>query len=197
MAQPSENPTVGILLFDDVEVLDFAGPYEVFSTARDASGQPLLRVVTVAAQRQVRCVGGLRVVADATFAECPPLDVLVVPGGPGAREVTDEQKVLIPFIQQESRQAALTTSVCTGAFLLGRAQLLAGRKATTHALRLERFRDEFPDVEVVAAKIVDEGEIITAAGVSSGIDLALHVVERLFGAEVRRRSAAGLDGPWE
>ena len=92
MEQRAASPrTVGIVLFDNVEVLDFAGPYEVLSGARDDRGQPCLRVLTVAPRPQVRCRGGLRVVVDSTLAECPPLDVIVVPGGPGADVRTPEQ----------------------------------------------------------------------------------------------------------
>ena len=188
--------TVGIVRFDDVEVLDFAGPYEVLSSARDARKEPLLRVVTVAAKPQVRCRGGLRVTVDHLLDDCPPLDVLVVPGGPGADVRTPEQEQIIPFLRERRSQAQVLASVCTGAFILGRTSLLDGRRATTHSKLLDPFRSEFPHIDVVEAKVVDGGAIITAAGVSSGIDLALHLLERWFGQEVRSRSARDLDGPW-
>jgi transcriptional regulator GlxA family with amidase domain len=188
---------VGILLFDDVEVLDFAGPYEVCSGTRDPSGQPYVDVVTVGTRREVRCRGGLRVHPDHAIEDCPALDALIVPGGPGADERTPVQdELILPFLRERAGSTATVASVCTGAFLLGRAGLLDGRRATTHSSALEALRREFPAVDVVTAKVVDEGPIVTAAGVSSGIDLGLHLFERWFGPEARARAAEGLDGPW-
>jgi transcriptional regulator GlxA family with amidase domain len=191
------EPLVGILLYDDVEVLDFAGPYEVFSGTTDPAGRPYVRPLTIAAAPQVRCRGGLRVVVDTTIADCPPLYALVVPGGPGAdRRTAIQDAVLLPFIRTVAPATPTVASVCTGAFLLGRAGLLDGHRATTHSATLRELRAEFPAVTVVEAKIVDEGDLLTAGGVSSGIDLALHLLERWFGPEARGRAAVGLDGPW-
>jgi transcriptional regulator GlxA family with amidase domain len=188
---------VGILLFDDVEVLDFAGPYEVCCGTLDPLGQPYVDVVTVGAGAEVTCRGGLRVHPDHVIRECPALDALIVPGGPGADQRTPVQEELIlPFLRERARSTQTIASVCTGAFLLGRAGLLDGRRATTHSAALEALRAEFPAIDVVADKVVDEGHIVTAAGVSSGIDLALHLFERWFGAPARARAAQGLDGPW-
>lgn len=197
MSAEVQRPVVAITLFDRVEVLDFAGPYEVLSGAKDDAGSPCLRVVTVAARPEVRCNGGLRVLVDYTLDRCPPLDAIVVPGGPGADDPTPEQELLIPFLRLRSDQVRVTTSVCTGAFILGRASLLDGRQATTHSKLLAPFRAEFPRVKTVEAKVVDEGNVITAAGVSSGIDLALYLLEKWFGPEVRQRSARDLDGAWQ
>jgi transcriptional regulator GlxA family with amidase domain len=198
MSTSAPLPVVGILLFDRVEVLDFAGPYEVLSVAKDENGDPCLRVLTLATQPTVVCNGGLHVIVDATLAECPPLDALIVPGGPGADDRTPEQEEsLIPFLQDRAPRAKLVASVCTGAFILGRAGLLDGRRATTHSHLLEAFRTEFPLVEAVASKVVDQGAIVTAAGVSSGIDLALYLLDKWFGPDVRERSARNLDGPWQ
>ncbi|HEX2035126.1 MAG TPA: DJ-1/PfpI family protein [Chloroflexota bacterium] len=192
-----DTPVAGILLFDQVEVLDFAGPYEVLAASRDAAGAPAFRVLTIAARATVRCVGGLRVLPDTSLADCPPLDLLVVPGGPGAREPSPEQETTIPFIRQQAERVQILASVCTGAFLLARAGLLTGRRATTHRDRLERLQAEFPDVRVERATVVDEGRIVTAAGVASGIDLGLHLLARWYGPDVRRSAARRLDGPWE
>ena len=134
---------------------------------------------------------------DHLIEDCPPLDALIVPGGPGADERTPVQEELIlPFLRARAGSTATVASVCTGAFLLGRAGLLDGQRATTHSAALEALRTEFPATDVVAAKVVDEGAIATAAGVSSGIDLALHLFERWFGTAARARAAQGLDGPW-
>jgi transcriptional regulator GlxA family with amidase domain len=188
---------VGILLFDEVEVLDFAGPYEVCSGTLDPSGEPYVSVLTVGTAAEVRCRGGLRVRPDRVLADCPPLDALIVPGGPSADERTPEQDdVILPFLRGRAISTPTLASVCTGAFLLARAGLLDGRRATTNTHALEALRREFPGLEVVDAKVVDAGPILTASGVSSGIDLMLHLYERWFGAEARRRAADGLDGPW-
>ena len=104
--------------------------------------------------------------------------------------------MLLPFLRERGTTTPTVASVCTGAFLLGRAGLLDGRRATTHSQALPALRAEFPDIDVVGGKIVDEGSILSAAGVSSGIDLALHLYERWFGPEARARAATGLDGPW-
>lgn len=191
------RPLVGILVFDAVEVLDFAGPFEVFSGTRAPHGEPYVDVVTIGASAQVRTRGGLQLLPAYTLAECPPLDALIVPGGPGADErsvIQDE--LILPFLRQRAGSTPTVASVCTGAFLLGRAGLLDGRRATTHTAALAALRAEFPAVAVVERKFVDEGAILTAAGVSSGIDLALHLMERWFGPEARARAARGLDGPW-
>lgn len=188
---------VGILVFDDVEVLDFAGPFEVFSGTRAPDGDPYVHVVTVGATAQVRTRGGLRLLPTHTLADCPALDALIVPGGPGADERSAIQdECILPFLRRRAGSTATVASVCTGAFLLGRAGLLDGRRATTHTAALEALQREFPASEVIAQKIVDEGTILTAAGVSSGIDLALHLMECWFGPEARARAARSLDGPW-
>jgi transcriptional regulator GlxA family with amidase domain len=191
------SPVVGILVFDDVEVLDFAGPYEVLSATQDPAGRPYVRVVVVGTGPEIRCRGGLRIRPAVTLDSCPPLDALVVPGGPGADERTPvQEEAILPFLRRVATTTPTVASVCTGAFLLARAGLLEGRRVTTHRDALAKLRAEFPSLDVVHDKVIDEGAIVTAAGVSSGIDLALHLLERWFGPEVRARGAAGLDGPW-
>ncbi len=188
---------MGILLFDEVEVLDFAGPYEVCCGTRDPLGHPYVDLVTTGTSRQVRCQGGLRVEPDHVIQDCPELDALIVPGGPGADARTPVQdEIILPFLRERAESIGTVASVCTGAFLLGRAGLLDGRQATTNSSALEALRREFPRVDVVAAKVVDEGAILTAAGVSSGVDLGLHLFERWFGPVTRARAAQALDGPW-
>jgi transcriptional regulator GlxA family with amidase domain len=210
MSQPPRHPAatgspegvrtprvVGILLFDDIEVLDFAGPYEVCSGTRAPDGRPYVDVVTIGTGPIVTCRGGLRVQPDHGLTDHPPIDALIVPGGPGAdRRTPDQDELIVPFLRSRADGALTIASVCTGAFLLGRAGLLDGHRATTHSAALEALRAEFPAAEVVAAKVVDEGPLLSAAGVSSGIDLMLHLFERWFGPEARARAARGLDGPW-
>jgi transcriptional regulator GlxA family with amidase domain len=197
VSNEAKRPVVGVLLFDGVEVLDFAGPYEVLSGARFPDGGACLDVKTIAPRAQTTCNGGLRVLVDHTLDDCPPLDLVVIPGGPGADYRTpDQDQSIIPFLQRRASEVRLTASVCTGAFVLGRTGLLDGRKATTHSKLLDMFRAEFPNINAVEAKVVDEESVVTAAGVSSGIDLALYILEKWFGPEVRRRSARDLDGAW-
>lgn len=185
---------IGILLFDDVEVLDFAGPYEVLSTAR-RNGAAGFEVFTLSQTQEVRCRGGLRVLTDALLDQKPHCDVLVVPGGPGAREEGSDEDPLIETIRRSAGHSVVA-GVCTGAFLMARAGLLAGRRATTHSARLEDLRVMAPTANVTSDKVIDEGQVITSGGVSSGIDMALHLVERYLGSEARADAAERLDGPW-
>jgi transcriptional regulator GlxA family with amidase domain len=192
---------VGILIFDDVEVLDFCGPFEVFSTARPADqhsdASPLFIAITIAeAMRTVTCRGGLLVQPNATIADHSPLDVLVVPGGQGTRRERHNERVL-DWIAAQDRSTALTTSVCTGAFLLAERGLLDGRRATTHWGSVDWMRSEYPTVSVLGdRRVVDEGRIITSAGVSAGIDMSLHVVARLHGIETAAWTARRMEYDW-
>jgi transcriptional regulator GlxA family with amidase domain len=193
--------TVAILLFEDVELLDFAGPYEVFSSARALTGshERLMQIVTVAEHSgPLRCRNGLVVVPDYALANCPLAEILLVPGGAGTRAVEGQREVL-NWLRERSRQAELTTSVCTGSFVLASAGLLAGRSATTHWESIEELRRRFPDVAVQEdERWVDAGEVITSAGVSAGIDMALHIVARLYGPSVARATALGIEyDSWE
>lgn len=195
MGGSSSKPLVGILLFDEVEVLDFAGPYEVFACAKDQEGGLLFDVLTLGAGPGATCTGGLVIKPDALMAQSPDLDILVVPGGAGARQ-GDLRTRMINFIQYQHKKGALITSVCTGAYLVAEAGLLEGKIATTHTRWLEDFASKYPNTRVVRQKVVDQLEAITAGGVASGIDLALYLIEKQYGPEERRREAARLDGPW-
>jgi transcriptional regulator GlxA family with amidase domain len=187
--------SVGILLFPDVEELDFAGPYEVFANASNQQKEPYCHVTTIGLAEEIRCRGGLRVRVDALLEECPPLDVLIVPGGPYAHNNFHNERIAT-LIRQQRKRATTIASVCTGAFFLAFAGLLDHQRATTHPSSRERLQQDYPQIEVVAEKVVDLGSIVTTGGVSSGIDLALHFLERWFGAEARQREARRLDGPW-
>jgi transcriptional regulator GlxA family with amidase domain len=197
--QPAPR-NVGILIFPDVEILDFCGPFEVFASATlpaQTDGGPEMRlfeVFTIAERSElVACRGGLLVQPNHTLDEHPPLDLVVIPGGYGTRR-EQENPVILDWIAQQRRTGALTTSVCTGAFLLGAAGLLDGLRATTHWTTIDGLRAHLPTTNVLAdARVVDEGEIITSAGVSAGIDMALHVVRRLHGDEVARRTARDME----
>ena len=192
--------TVGILIFDDVEVLDFCGPFEVFAAASSA-GEPgehrqLFQVVTIAEEdRIITCSGGLLVKPEATIENHPPLDILVVPGGYVDRALSHPH--LLEWIGRQDQQTRLTTSVCTGAYLLAERGLLNQHRATTHWTAIEMMRQRYPAVEMLAdTRIVDEGHIITSAGVSAGIDMSLHVVSRLFGEQVAAQTARYMEYDW-
>ena len=199
MSQESEL-TVGIFIFDGVEVLDFCGPFEVFSVAR-SPGDPgeshgLFQAVTIAEEdRIITCSGGLQVKPQATMKNHPPLDILVVPGGSVARELA--APAVLEWIGQQDQQTRLTTSVCTGAFLLAERGLLNQLRATTHWFWIEQMRQRYPAIKVLAdTRIVDEGHIITSAGISAGIDMSLHVVSRLYGEEVAAQTARDMEYDW-
>lgn len=191
--------TVGILIFDDVEVLDFAGPFEVFSVASrpdDGPGedQSLFTVQVIAETAEiVRCRNGLLVQPHHTIADHPPLDILVVPGGRGTRRLQSHRPVL-DWIAAQDRQTELTTSVCTGSLLLAHAGLLDEKRATTHWASIARLRESFPNTEVIEqTRYVDDGRIVTSAGVSAGIDMSLHVVACLHGVATAANTARHME----
>lgn len=193
---------VGILIFPDVEVLDFCGPFEVFSTTRlDESrrreDQSPFEVLLVAEGTEaVRATGGLRVLPGHTLASCPRLDLLVVPGGWGTRAGLENQ-ALINWIAARGAQVSTLTSVCTGAMLLGRAGLLDGRHATTHWRSLDWMRESYPKVTVEREQhVVEDGNVFTSAGISAGIDMALRVVARHCGEAVARATARHMEYPY-
>ena len=191
--------TIGIYLFDDVEVLDFAGPFEVFSTAarvvspETPQAGKLFEVFTVARQPgTVLARGGLQVLPDFHFANHPAIDVLVVPGGVVAAELVKRE--VIEWLARTADRCALTLSICTGAFLLGAAGLLDGQSATTHWEDIADLRAMFPKIAVREnVRWVDEGRIMTSAGMSAGIDLSLHAVERPAGRELAICTARQMD----
>jgi len=176
--------TIGIVLFDDAEELDFAGPWEVFTSAAMLKGGG--RVVTIAeSDRPVRCAKGMRVLPDHTFANAPALDVLLVPGGIGTR-TEQENPAMLEYLRRAAAGAQWVTSVCTGSALLAAAGLAKGRRITSHWSYLDtlRLRDDVTVVE--KRRYVRDGNVVTAAGVSAGIDMALHLVDRLVGTERAR-----------
>lgn len=188
---------VAILLFDDVEVLDFAGPFEVFGVARAESGDPAFRVVTVALRPgPVVARNDLTILPTCTPDTLGDVDVLVIPGGFGTRrELTNP--AMLDFIRAASASAGLTLSVCTGALLLGAAGLLAGRGATTHWAAMDELRALDCGATLhPEARLVDNGALITAAGVSAGLDAALHIVSRIYGEATARRTARYMQYDW-
>lgn len=194
---------LGILVFDDMELLDMAGPYEVFTTAARVHGRtqpvgatPLFEVLTIAhSLAPVRARAGLRLAPDHALADHPPLDIALVPGGVVDAELA--RPALIDWIAAQRRSARLLASVCTGSLLLAQAGVLDGLQATTHWEDLAALRALSPAVRACAGRRwVDEGEVITSAGISAGIDMSLHLVQRLHGRELALRTARQMDYDW-
>jgi len=188
---------VGILVFDGVEILDFAGPFEVFSRTRLVPGPESRRseesapfqVFTVAKSRApISTTGDLQVVPHHGFADAPRIDLLLVPGGQGTRPLLHDPETL-DWIRRTAAAARTVTSVCTGSLLYAKAGLLQGRRATTHWGALDLLESLDAGVKVERAlRVVDDG-IISSAGVASGIDMAFYVVETMFGREVADETA--------
>ena len=171
------NRTIGIVLFDGAEELDWAGPWEVLTAgARDDD-----QVITVAPSTDpVHCAKGLRVLADYSLDDCPPLDVILVPGGPGARAQRTND-AMTDFVAAQHSQSEWTTSVCTGAFILHAAGALEGKQATTHWAAFDEFLGFAPEQRLDRdARWVVDGKVVTSAGVSAGIDMALWLVGQLY-----------------
>jgi transcriptional regulator GlxA family with amidase domain len=193
--------TVAIFLYPNVEVLDFAGPYEVFTTAsrlharHHPNDDPLFHVFTVAQSNWVRARAGLQVKADCSFDTHPPIDLLIIPGGVVDEELTNQ--VVLDWILRCTQQTRIVASVCTGAFLLAKLGLLDGRQATTHWEDTSILQASFPNVQVVEnRRWVDLGSLITSAGISAGIDMSLHLVERLYGRSLALATAKLMDVVW-
>lgn len=197
----ASRTSVGILVFEDVEVLDFCGPFEALSVATalgETDDAAQLFDVSIIAQTAevVSCRNGLRVVPDYTIETHPPLDIVVIPGGRGTRRER-KNPVILDWVARQATTAQLTTSVCTGAFLLAAVGLLEGKSATTHWGSIDWLRDNHPNVTVRDdVRWVDEGAIVTSAGVSAGIDMAIHLIDRLHGRAVAEQTARHMEYVW-
>jgi transcriptional regulator GlxA family with amidase domain len=183
--------TTGILIFDEAEELDFVGPWEVFTYAAKFNDGD--RVVTIAEEpRPIVCAKGLRVLPDHTFADAPPLDVVLVPGGIGTRSEVNNP-ALIGWLRAVGPRCTWVTSVCTGALLLHEAGLAKGKRVTTHWSFVETLRSR-PDITVLeGTRYVRDGNLVTSAGVSAGIDMALWLVGQLHGIDCARMVQRGIE----
>lgn len=193
---------VGIVVFDDVEVLDFCGPFEVFSVVRLADGNRRESEspfeVRLVAERPgpITANGGMTVAPHCSFENCPPLDVIVVPGGWGTRREL-KNPALLDWLRARAAVAETVTSVCTGSLVLGHAGLLDGLRATTHWQALDLMRDSLPAVNVIYDRhYVQDGRVFTSAGISAGIDMALQVVAHYHGESVARATARYMEYPY-
>lgn len=185
---------IGIALFDGAEELDWAGPWEVLSYWAHHDPEDGVEIFTVARDnsRPIECAKGLRVLADHSWDSAPEIDVLVYPGGRGTRAQIGDEDVRA-WLRSVHERARLTTSVCTGALVLADAGLLEGRAATTHWSNFEELLQIDGSIQPrPEARYVDEGDIITAAGVSAGIDMALHLIVRLHSEDRAREIKRGI-----
>ena len=184
--------TIGLLIFDGAEELDFVGPWEVFTMA--AKVRDDIRVVTIAERAgPVACAKGMRVLPDHTLGDAPEIDVVLVPGGIGTRREVDNP-VVIDWLRKIAPRLDWVTSVCTGALLLCGAGFATGRRVTTHWAFIDDLRKRYPDVEVLAdVRYVRDGNLCTAAGVSAGIDLALWLTGQMWGVEIARKTQRNME----
>ncbi|MHB8091575.1 MAG: DJ-1/PfpI family protein [Syntrophales bacterium] len=192
----------GIVVFKDVEVLDYCGPFEVFSVTRlneqKRREEPSPFNVFLVAETKSTLVtsGGMKVCPDYSFDDCPPLDILVVPGGWGTRAEMNNER-LLGWLAERAKQVETLASVCTGALLLGKAGLLDGKRATTHWRSLAWMQELFPKTRVERhLHFVEDGALFTSAGISAGIDMSLKIVARYFGEAVARGTARQMEYPF-
>jgi len=197
-----ERKRVGIVLFENVEVLDFCGPFEVFSVVRlneeKRREEPSPFEVLLVAEKISPAVaaGGMKVIPDYTFDTCPGLDILVVPGGWGVRKELNNVAML-DWLRIRASEVETLASSCTGSMLLGFAGLLDGHHATTHWRSLQWMRNSFPAVTVEYDKhVVEDGRVFTSAGISAGIDMALKIVARYCGEGIARATAEHMEYPY-
>jgi cyclohexyl-isocyanide hydratase len=176
---------IGLLLFPDITQLDMTGPYEVFIKFPDAKVHLIWKT-----REPVKAGGGMQITPSMTFAECPQLDLICVPGGAGMNPLLNDAETL-DFIRRQAKGARYVTSVCTGALVLGAAGLLEGRRAATHWMSREML-SAF-GATPVAERVVIDGNVITGGGVTAGIDFALKVAAEAFGAELAQSIQLGIE----
>ncbi len=187
---------IGIYLYADAEVLDFAGPYEVFATAGRLSPDRDIQVCLIGETGEmITARNGFRVVPDYGLNDHPPLDLMLVPGGIHTREMHNPKA--IDWIKRQAQTVKLVTSVCTGAFLLAEAGLLTGRRATTHWEDMADLRQSYPDIAVIDnVRWVKDGTLITSGGIAAGIDMALYLVSQIADEALARQTARQMEYPW-
>ena len=193
----NQKRRVCIVIFDEVEVLDFSGPFEVFSTTGGRQGLTPFEVCTVSEDgERITARGGLSINPAYSFQNCPRADILLIPGGMGTRRQMDNQGML-DWLRCNAESAELILSVCSGALVLAKAGLLDGLSATTHHGALDELRAINPNIAVDSEKrFIDNGRVIVSAGISAGIDMSLHVVARLLGKEQALETARYMEYEW-
>ncbi len=180
------SSTIGILIFDDAEELDFVGPWEVFTASNEIRGHfkdatPKDHVLTVSQHGgAIKCAKGMRVIADHSFADCPPIDVLLIPGGQGTRREV-ENPAMLEWIASTAAKCAWVTSVCTGSLLLTEAGPAVNKRVTTHWGFVDQLTARGKATVLKNVRYVRDGNVVTAAGVSAGIDMALWLTGQMHG----------------
>jgi transcriptional regulator GlxA family with amidase domain len=197
-----ERKRVGIILFEDVEVLDFCGPFEVFSATRmneekrREEPSPFEVLLIAEDPNPITTTGGMKVLPHYTFDSCPRVDILVCPGGWGTRKELNNP-IMLEWLRARATGVETLAAVCTGSMLLGFAGLLDGLHATTHWRSLNWMRESFPTVTVEYGKhFVQDGRVLTSAGISAGIDMSLKVVADYFGEKTARATARHMEYPY-
>ena len=198
-SQTADPFRIGLVLFEGAEELDWVGPFEVFTMAReiaaDGSGAAGIEVVLISEDGAVvRGAKGMRVEVDASFEDAPPLDLLLIPGGIGTRREM-ESEVMLDFLRKKASECKWLTSVCTGSAVLERAGLTRGKRITTHWAYLPALRETADDDTTVVEKVryVRDGNLVTSAGVSAGIDMALWLTGEIFGIDHARTTQRAME----
>jgi transcriptional regulator GlxA family with amidase domain len=190
---------IGILIFDDIELLDFAGPFEVFSVTDELNNYNLCKTFTISEYKStVKSVNGLQIIPDYSFVDCPKIDILIIPGGVGTKLLLEKKEVL-KWIKEKYDESEITFSVCSGSRLLGKIGLLDNIEYITHHDVIEDMLKIAPQGKLNKEKrFVDSGKLLTSAGISAGIDLSLYIVEKIFGKENREKTQKYMEyGDWK
>ena len=195
--------TVTMLLYEGVDEMDFCGPLEVLASCRKVvdgkrTDKPAFLVETIAARiGSIRCAHGVQVLPDKSVTQALESDIVLVPGGPGARQDSAVSSLLLEYLAKATATAELIASVCTGAFIVARTGIADGRRLATHHAASEELARQYPRIHVVTGQrvVTDGNDLISSAGISAGIDLALAVVERYEGREAARMTARRIEWP--
>ncbi|MFT2112425.1 DJ-1/PfpI family protein [Marinomonas sp. 2405UD68-3] len=188
---------IGIYIYEEAEVLDFSGPYEVFATASRLSevGDPLNVFLVGESDAAIKARGGYLVLPNYGFSNHPPIDVLIIVGGVHIYEM--KKSNVMEWISKQANTASTVASVCTGAFLLAEAGVIKTNKVTTHWEDVNDLRKSFPSLDVVeGVRWVDEGNLLTSGGISAGIDMSLYIVEKLLDKELAEKTAKQMEFAW-
>ncbi len=189
---------VGILIYPNVEVLDFAGPFEVLSTANRLSDKNEKFDVFIVSEHlsQVSARGGLKIMPDYACTEHPDIDVLMIPGGVHTPQLSNP--VLINWIKQTANQAKLIATVCTGVFLLAESGLINGHSVTTHWQDIDDLKIQYPQLDIISGqRWVESKRVISSAGISAGLDMSLYLVSKLLNLELAERTAKQMEYHWQ
>jgi transcriptional regulator GlxA family with amidase domain len=189
---------VGILIFNEVEVLDFAGPFEVFSITEDENySKPFKCFLIAETDEVVHARNSMLVKPNFTIYNCPNMDVLIIPGGYGAEKIEINNKVLINWLADKKHKVNIIGSVCTGAFLLAESKIITNEEVTTHWMDIDELQMKYPGLRVLRnIKYKDNNNVITSGGISAGIEMSLHLVERFMGIEIAEKTAKRMEYNW-